>query len=51
MFGEIPESSLTDISPKDFFLDGQFPERTFPRTDISPNHVFHLRSKKVIDMS
>ena len=47
--GQFPE----DISPADSFPkysspNGQFPERTFPRTDIFPNHVFYFKNKKVI---
>ena len=53
--------SLTDFSPTDSSPNGHFPERiflrrtvtrmTFPRTYISPNHVFHFKSKEVIDIN
>ena len=65
--GQFPEGTFpTDSSPADSslvnsFPNGQFlkqtfplrtlPERTFPRTNISLNHVFHFRSKKVIDIN
>ena len=54
-------SSSMDNSLKENSLNGQFPEQTFPRqrvpqmiipqTNILPNHMFHFKSKKVIDMN
>ena len=41
----------TNISPTDTSRTDISPNGTFPRMNISPNHVFHFRSKKVIDIN
>lgn len=60
---QIPDGQLTeeqhpertilrnDISLTDDSLHGNSPNGYFPNGDISPNHVFHFRTKKVIDMN
>ena len=55
------DSSLMNNSPKESSPKGLFPQKTFPQQrvprmifpgkDILPNHMFHFRSKRVIDMN